>query len=132
MTASTRPFLEKLFAKISETGFQEPFLASLSDDVIWRATGDSPLAGVYRGKSEYIDKVLKPLHNQLVASPRPTVDRIIVEGDWAAVQFTSEGARAHNGADFSMTYCWLIKVVDERIVEVVGFYDQKKMYDIFA
>jgi len=84
------------------------------------------------GQNEYIDKVLKPLHHQLEASPRPAVDRMIVEGDWAAVQFTSKGARAHNGVDFSMTYCWLIKVVDERVVEVVGFYDQKKMYDIFA
>jgi len=51
MTASTRPFLENLFAKISETGFQEHFLASLSDDVVWRATGDSSLGGVFRGKT---------------------------------------------------------------------------------
>ena len=37
-----------------------------------------------------------------------------------------------NGADFSMQYCWLVKVDGDQIAEVIGFYDTKKMNDVFA
>jgi uncharacterized protein len=56
---------------------------------------------------------------------------MIVEDEWASVFFESEDVRGKNGADFSMQYNWLIRVVGGRIVEVVGFYDQKKMHDVF-
>ena len=131
MASPTRTFFTNLFASISTSGFREDFLIALSDDIVWTATGTSPLAGRYEGKREYITKVLDPLHARLEDSPRTELERMTVEGEWAAVQFRSKGARGRNGADFSMQYCWLMRVVDERITEVVGFYDQK-MYDLFA
>jgi ketosteroid isomerase-like protein len=132
MSTSTQTILTHLFTSISTSGFRETFLNALSDDVIWTATGSSPLSGRYEGKREYVEKVLQPLHDRLEASPRPEVERIIVDSEWAAVLFRSSGARGLNGVDFSMQYCWLMKVVDERITEVVGFYDQKKMCDLFG
>jgi hypothetical protein len=43
-----------------------------------------------------------------------------------------EGVHGVNGSDFSMQYCWLIRVVDGWITEIIGFYDSKKMNDLFA
>ena len=131
-TAATRTLLDEVFAGVGDTGFGAAFLAALDDDVVFTATGSSPLAGRHEGKAEYRAKVLDPLHERLATPLAPVVEQTIIEGEWAAVRFRSEGVRGRNGADFSMTYCWLIKVVDGRIVEVVGFYDQKKMHDLFA
>ncbi len=129
---ATRAVLETVFHNVSGSGFGPEFQATLADDVVFTATGESPLAGRYEGKSEYVAKVLGPLHERLATPLTPVVEQMIVDDEWAAVRFRTEGVRARNGADFSMTYCWLIKVVNGWIVEVVGFYDQKKMFDLFA
>ena len=130
-TVKTREFVTGVFDNVSKTGFGSSFLDKISDDVIWTATGTSPMRGRYKGKVEYKEKVLDKLHERLEGFGLPSVDRIIVDGQWAAVNFHTTGAKAHSGLDFSMEYCWLMRVEDDRIVEVVGFYDSKKMCDLF-
>ena len=131
-TCKTRTFIETLFSTIADQGFGHIFLDHLSDDVVWTATGSSPMRGRYEGKQNYREQVLDKLHEKLEHSPRPSIDQIIADRQWAAVHFHTSGARAYNGMDFSMEYCWLMKVEDDQIVEVVGFYDSKKMCDLFA
>jgi uncharacterized protein len=60
------------------------------------------------------------------------VQKILADGEWGCVNFRTEGVTGRNGADFSMQYCWLIKVDGDQIAEVIGFYDTKKMNDVFA
>lgn len=64
--------------------------------------------------------------------PRPVVEKIIADGEWAAVQFNSEGGKGKNGVDYNMKYCWLIRVSDGKIREVIGFYDQLKVAEFFS
>jgi ketosteroid isomerase-like protein len=132
MTPPNRTFLSNLLTSISSAGFRESFTKALSDNAIWTATGTLPLAGRYEGKHQYVTKVRRPLHDRLESSPKPEVARMIVDGGWVAMQFRSSAARGLNGADFSMQYCWLMGLVDGRIMEVVGFCDQKKMCDLLA
>ncbi|WP_274911089.1 nuclear transport factor 2 family protein [Streptomyces sp. WZ-12] len=130
--STTRATLQDVFRTVSETGFGERFLDRLADDLVFTAAGTSPLAGRYTSKAEYSEKVLARLHERLATPIRPTVEQMLVDGEWAMVRFRSAGVHGHNGADFSMQYCWLIRVVDDRIVEITGFYDTKKMIDLFA
>ncbi|WP_275559413.1 nuclear transport factor 2 family protein [Streptomyces sp. 5-6(2022)] len=129
---STKATLDDVFSSVSTSGFGTKFLDRLADDLVFTATGTSPLAGRYTGKAEYGEKVLAPLHQRLATPIRPTIEQMLVDGEWATVRFRTEGVRGKNGADFSMEYCWLIRVVDDRIVEIIGFYDTKKMLDLFA
>ena len=131
-TQATRTFVNNLFASIAQEGFGPKFLDSLSHDVIWTATGSSPLSGRHEGKKAYQEDVLAKLHGRLEYFPKPQVNRILSDGDWAAVYFHSTGARTYSGAEFGMEYCWLLKVQEDKIVEVVGFFDQKKVHDLFA
>ena len=131
-TALTRTFIEILFSDLGAEGFNHRFYHALSEDIVWTATGTSPLAGTYHGIHEYKTKVLKPLHERLEQWPKPRVDMLIVEGEWASVLFHSVGAKGRNGVDFNMQHCWLVKVIGEKIVEGIGFYDQKKVNDLFA
>jgi ketosteroid isomerase-like protein len=130
--SATTATLESVFSRISEHGFGQAFLDALADDLVFTATGSSPLAGRYTSKAEYQDRVLGRLHERLATPLRPAIEQMLVDGEWATVRFRTEGVRGHNGADFSMQYCWLLRVVDGRIVEIVGFYDTKKMVDLFA
>jgi hypothetical protein len=45
---------------------------------------------------------------------------MVVDDELAGVHFRSSSAGGLNGTDFSMRYCWLIKVVGWHITEVEG------------
>ncbi|MFK4548208.1 ketosteroid isomerase-like protein [Streptomyces tendae] len=130
--AVTRRTVERAFADVPQSGFTERFTEALADDLVFTATGTSPVAGRYESKTEYQTNVLARLHERLATPIRARVEQVIVEGEWATVRFRSHGVQGVNGIDFSMEYCWLIRVVDGRITEITGFYDTKKMNDLFA
>ncbi|WP_236795015.1 nuclear transport factor 2 family protein [Amycolatopsis sp. GM8] len=131
-TAETRRTVERVFADVAESGFAGTFVDALADDLVFTATGTSPIAGRYESKTEYQAKVLARLHERLATPIRARIEQTIVEGEWATVRFRSHDVRGTNGTDFSMQYCWVIRVVAGRITEITGFYDTKKMNDLFA
>jgi ketosteroid isomerase-like protein len=50
-TERTRRFLTDWFARLESSGFDGGvFLGALSDDLVWTATGASPVSGTFRGK----------------------------------------------------------------------------------
>ena len=133
VTEQTRRFLTEWFARLEATGFDGGvFLDALSDDLVWTATGHSPVSGTFRGKQSYIDNVWRPLDDHLSTWPRADVVRILADGEWAVVEFHGVGGVGRNGTDYTLQYCWVIRVADDRIREVVGYYDQVKVNELFA
>lgn len=130
---SASEFLHDWFDRLAESGFTaDVFLGALSDDLVWTATGSSPISGTYTGKAAYVDGIYRRLDEKLASWPRPTVERIVAEGDWGAVQFTSTGGLGKNGTDYNMRYCWVIHVEADRVTEVIGYYDTAMVRDLFA
>jgi uncharacterized protein len=133
VASDAKTFLEGCFDRLEKTGWDGSiFLEALADDLRWIATGSSPVSGTYHGKQEYVDKVYKPLDERLATWPKPVVERIIGEEEWAAVQFHSEGGKGKNSVDYNMQYCWLMRVSEGKVREVVGFYDQLKVAELFS
>lgn len=131
-STTTYTFLRDWFARLEESGWTaDVFLETLSDDLTWTATGTSPVSGVFHGKPEYIAKVYRALDERLESWPSPKVERIIAQGDWGIVEFTSTGGRGHNGTDYNMRYCWVMRRSGEQIVEVIGYYDTAKVTELF-
>jgi uncharacterized protein len=112
-------------------GWADGFMAALHDDLVFNAMGTSPVAGRYQGKQVYRTQVLDRLHTRLASWPMPIVGTMIVDGNMASVQFHSEGGKGHNGVDFNMQYCWVIRLDRERIAEIWGYYDSGKMVTLF-
>jgi ketosteroid isomerase-like protein len=128
---TNRAFLENLFALLAEEGWSTSFLAALADDVTFNAMGRSPIAGRYQGKENYKSEVLDKLHHRLATRPQIELQRILTEGDMACLQFKSRGGRGVNGADFSIDYSWLLRIAEDGIKEIWGYYDTGKMIDLF-
>ena len=131
-SSTTREVLETVFGGVRESGFGPAFFAALADDLVFTATGGSPLAGRYTSKAEYAEKVLARLHERLATPVRPAIEQILVDGEWACMRFRTEGVRGVNGTDFSMQYSWWLRVREGVITEIIGFYDTKKMIDLFG
>ncbi|KIW71889.1 hypothetical protein PV04_00117 [Phialophora macrospora] len=135
-TEATRSFVESLFTAVALDNFGASFAAALADDLVWTVTGSSPIAGTYAGKQTYIDQVLTPLRDVLVTLPVPIVEHIFADGDWAIVNWRSEGVYGKNGANYDMQYAWLMRTEvqddgERKIVDVTGFYDSVKVTAVF-
>ena len=131
--ADTGVFLRDWFDRLALAGWTaEVFLDALSEDLVWTATGSSLISGTYRGRDAYIDGVYRPLDERLESWPRPAVERIVAEGDWGVVEFSSTGGRGKNGIDYNMRYCWIIHVENELVTEVIGYYDTSTVSALFA
>jgi uncharacterized protein len=59
------------------------------------------------------------------------VVRILADGERAVVEFLGVGGLGRNGTDYTLQYCWVIHVVDDLVREVVGYYDQVKVNELF-
>jgi uncharacterized protein len=126
-------FLTDWFDRLAREGWSaDVFLAALSPDLVWTATGTSPVAGRYVGLEAYVEGVYRRLDERLEHWPVPHVERIIAQGDWGVVEFSSTDGVGKNGTDYSMRYCWLIRIVAGRVAEVVGYYDTQKVVELFA
>ncbi len=101
-------------------GPPEIFLDVLAENLVWTATGNSPISGTYKGRDAYTEGIYRRLDERLESWPRPTVERIIAQGEWGVVEFTSTGGRGKNGTDYNMRYCWVIHVEAGLITEVMA------------
>jgi ketosteroid isomerase-like protein len=132
-TDATRAFLVDWFDRLAASGFDGAiFLDALSNDLVWTATGTSPVSGTFRGKQAYIDGVWRPLDQHLQRWPRAEVLRILADGEWASIEFRGVDGLGHNGVDYTLQYCWVVRVSDGLITEVIGYYDQSKVEALFA
>jgi hypothetical protein len=131
-SADTGRFLRDWFRRLAESGWTaDIFLARLSEDIVWTATGSSPVSGTFKGLQAYTDGVYRKLDERLVSWPTPKVERILVDGDWGVVEFTSTGGLGKNGTDYNMRYCWLMHITGDKVDQVIGYYDQLKVAELF-
>jgi ketosteroid isomerase-like protein len=130
--ADTGRFLHDWFRRLAENGWTSGvFLAHLSEDIVWTATGSSPVSGTFRGLQAYTVGVFRKLDERLASRPTPKVERILVDGDWGVVEFTSTGGLGKNGTDYNMRYCWLMHITGEKVDQVIGYHDQLKVAELF-
>jgi ketosteroid isomerase-like protein len=94
----------------------------VAEDVDWTVEGTHPLAGRYRSKSAFVDSTFKRINGALTEPAKLEVGKVLVDGDWAAVELSMR-ARAKSGLAFDNDYCWLVRFSGETIVEVRAYLD---------
>ncbi|MGO4711068.1 nuclear transport factor 2 family protein [Bradyrhizobium sp. 2TAF24] len=98
------------------------FIDTMADDIIWTIIGNNSWSGVFRGKEEVLRDLLMPLRALLAERSRTVASRIIVDGDFAAVE-----ARGHNvtktGRRYDNQYCFTFRFAGDRIAEVTEYSD---------
>jgi ketosteroid isomerase-like protein len=65
----------------------------LADDLVWVATGSSPVAGTYKGKQVYLEKIIKRLGDRLQSWPKPVVENADTRGARFRSQFGADERR---------------------------------------
>jgi uncharacterized protein len=113
--------VRELFSHL-ETGEADRFFAQVADDVDWTVMGTHPLAGHYDSKADFIEHTFTRLNKLLDGGVALKVTGVLVSGDRAAVEMRSL-SKAKSGKPFDNTYCWVIRLDGDIIVEVRAYVD---------
>jgi hypothetical protein len=128
-TEETRARIAHVFSAWAE-GDTKPFFALVDDDVIWTVIGTTPISGRYESKREFLKGAFGRLGPRLEGVPRSKVVNVLVDGDHVVLQW--EGTtRSVTGKPYHQTYCWVIRLRDERIVEVTAYLDTELVSAMF-
>lgn len=125
-TESNRALLHAIFDGLA-SGDSQPFLSALSEDFTWIAIGTTDWSGAYRGRDVVRGELLRPLMSRFKSS-RNRAERILVDGDWAAVQCRGT-AETVEGKRYDNTYCWVVRLHDGLMVEVTEYLDTKLLHE---
>jgi uncharacterized protein len=120
-TDATKTLLERLFAAY-ERGDSQQLFDHVAENVHWIVSGRHALSGEYRSKREFVEATYERLAAVLREPVQPRVQRIIAEGDLAVVQWRGH-ATSIIDLPYDNDYCWVIRVAEERIVEVTAYLD---------
>ncbi|MGB9070186.1 MAG: nuclear transport factor 2 family protein [Candidatus Acidiferrales bacterium] len=103
----------------------------LTDDATWTIVGNSPMSRTYNSKKELIDEVIAPFGARMSKRFVPTVRGLYADGDMVIAFFDGRGT-ALDGKSYENTYTWYMRMKDEKIVDVVAFFDIIEFTDLWT
>ena len=115
-----RALLTTIFNGLA-AGDGRAFQAALSEDIVWRVPGSSGWSGEYRGVADIRERLLVPLRARL-GTIRSIADRIVVDGDHAAVEFHGDNQTV-GGQRYDNRYVFMFRFAGDRIVEINEYMD---------
>jgi ketosteroid isomerase-like protein len=114
--------LEHIYTEISHRN-AVPLLDGLADDAVWTIIGTTVLSGVYRGKQEITQGLLKRLTDRLDGGVAFEIVTLIAENDHV-VLVANGTATARNGRPYNNKYCIVARFgPDGKIHEMTDYID---------
>jgi ketosteroid isomerase-like protein len=120
MASENRDLLEGVFEEMAR-GNTRALGDALADDCRWVFPGAWSWSGTWEPKKAVLDQLLRPLMAQF-ESYRCEATLIVADGDRVVVQARGH-ASTRRGDPYEQTYCWIFRVTDGRIREVVEHCD---------
>ena len=102
----------------------------LTPDATWTIVGNCPVARTYRGKSDFMDMMIKPFSARLSTRLVPTAPTLYGDGDMVIAYF-SASAIAKDGRPYRNTYTWYMQVRDNKIFNAIAFFDTVDFNDLW-
>ena len=113
-----------------EQGNSGPFFDLIADDVTWTVIGTTAVSGVYHSKREVIDRAYGPLLRRLNGPLTARFVDIGADGEKVYLSFESSGI-AKTGIHYKQTYCFVMVMRGNRIIEIVAYLDTAMLARIF-
>jgi uncharacterized protein len=110
------------FYEFGNVGDLDQCLALMADDIKWTNIGSTKYSGVYVGKSDLTSRLLGPVFGRLKAGIVSSIDTVIAEGEFVAVQVRGK-AETTEGRPYNNTYCHVFRFQDGKIAEVTEYFD---------
>lgn len=107
------------------------YLARVADDVEWTFFGSHRFARTFRGKEDVLTNLLGPLSDCLDGMIKLHISNAIAYGDYVVIEAQGE-ARSKEGLPYNNQYCIVLRLKNDRIVEVREYLDTELAKRIFG
>jgi ketosteroid isomerase-like protein len=94
----------------------------MARDVALTIAGNSPAAGAYNNRDDFLARVAAPFARRLSGTMMPTVLNIWADGDHVIVRWDGV-ASVRNGRTYNSSHIWILRMKDGKAVEVTAFLD---------
>jgi len=119
-TAENKKLIQEIFDQMSQ-GNTRAMSDAMADDFRWVFPGNWSWSGSWEPKQVVLDGLLRPLMAQFI-DYRSEADLILAEGDRVVVQARGY-ATTTRGEPYHQTYCYIFRVADGQLTEVVEHCD---------
>ncbi len=120
-TERNRKLLVDIFDQLA-VGNLRAMSDAMAEDFRWVFPGSWSWAGSWAPRSVAVDGLLRPLMAQFAGDYRSVADLVLADGDRVVVQARGY-ATTRRGEPYHQTYCYIFRVADGRITEVVEHCD---------
>jgi hypothetical protein len=121
-TAENKKFVEGIFDEMSK-GNTRALTDAMADEFRWVFPGNWSWSGTWGPKSVVVKELLRPLMAQFEGGGyRSEPEFLIAEDDHVVVQ-TSGHATTKDGDRYDQTYCFIFRIADGLLVEVIEHCD---------
>ncbi|KAA0972670.1 nuclear transport factor 2 family protein [Aureimonas fodinaquatilis] len=101
----------------------------LSPDVRWTIQGSGPVAGVYTGIEDFVQRGSVPLVSRLATALTPDVHGIWAVEDRVIIRFDAS-ATTTSGAPYNNQFVWIFRMEDGSVVEAEAFLDLAAYHEV--
>jgi ketosteroid isomerase-like protein len=98
------------------------FPTLLAPDVVWTIPGSGPVAGTYRGLTDFVERASRPLLSRLATPLVPQLHHIWAVADKVIVRFDAS-ATTTGGRPYRNQYVWIFRMKDGVVAEAEAFLD---------
>jgi ketosteroid isomerase-like protein len=91
----------------------------------WTIVGSSPLSKTYDSRQQFMDEVIKPFNARMKSRLVPTMRGLYADDDTVVIFFDAN-ATAKDGKPYHNTYTWYFQMQQQRVVNVVAFFDTRE------
>ncbi len=113
---------DNILSLLENCEFDTFFTECFADDFKWAIKGTSILSGVYLDKEQFLQTVIGRLNKVVQPGWRMHILATYIDGDIMVIEMRGE-VKALNGSDYNNEYCWILKFVNDKIVETTAYYD---------
>ena len=128
--AENKEVIRNMFTELSK-GNADAFLGGLADNIRFTIIGTTKFSGTFNGKQEFINKVLAPLGAQLEGGLTMTIDNLIAEGDYVAIQARGK-SNTKSGGTYNNTYCQVFRLANGKVQEATEYLDTEVVTKSFG
>ncbi len=119
--SENKQFVEEIFRQLAQ-GNSGALGAAMAEECRWVFPGNWSWSGVWEPRSAVLDGLLRPLADQFADGYRNEADFVLSDGDRVVVQARGY-ATTTGGEPYHQTYCFIFRIADGRIVEVIEHCD---------
>jgi len=127
--AENKELVRGMFGNVA--GEPNKFLDALADDISYTIIGTTKFSGTFKGKDEVVNRLLGPLMASLENGLAITIDNLIADGEYVAMQARGNGV-SKSGAAYNNTYCHVFRIVAGKVRQITEYLDTELVTRAFG